>query len=495
VPDWTHLQLVPEGEKLNLEQQGTLEHRRVLDLRQGILWREWRHRDPAGRITRLRLLRLASLADRHVLLQSTLFLPENYSARVFFESRLASVTLQQDSEPRHLTGSPAADAVPLNIGSASPSHGLVVKCQAVGGGATVACALASQLQGPDGKLPGPELCAESGGLRQRWSLEAEIGRAYRLDQLISLFNSRNTPEPAETAGKHLAGPWDRGIQAVIDAHVRAWAERWPSADVQVDGDPEAQRALRFAGYHLISAANPEDEWLSVGARALTGEGYNGHVFWDTELFMLPFFIHTHPATARALLMYRYHTLPAARYKARSLAYQGALYAWESADTGRETTPAIGLSPDGTIVQILTGEQEHHISADIAYAVWHYWQASGDDTFFLEAGAEILLETARFWASRGQFGPDGCYHITHVIGPDEYHEGRLHQRHGAMESGAGGRGGTSLRSAMAAALAKAAGALDAFATGAGAMGRNCREDVYRLRSPDRAVRAVPRLLWA
>jgi kojibiose phosphorylase len=120
-------------------------------------------------------------------------------------------------------------------------------------------------------------------------------------------------------------------------------------------------------------------------------------------------------------MYRYHTLPAARENARRRGYRGALFAWESADSGEETTPTLSLAPDGTLVRILSGELEHHISADVAYAVWQYWSLSGDERFFFEAGAEILLETARFWASRGALEDDGRYHIRHIIGPDEYHE--------------------------------------------------------------------------
>ena len=187
------------------------------------------------------------------------------------------------------------------------------------------------------------------------------------------------------------------------------------------GDEEAQRALRFAAYHLIAAVNPADEHISIGARGLTGEAYRGHVFWDTEIYMLPFYVFTDPPAARALLMYRYHTLDAARRKARAAGYEGALYAWESADTGDEATPGSVVTPDDRVVTILTGEREHHISADIGYAVWQYWRVTGDDAFMLAAGAEILVETARFWASRAQAEHDGRAHIRQVIGPDEYHE--------------------------------------------------------------------------
>ena len=146
--------------------------------------------------------------------------------------------------------------------------------------------------------------------------------------------------------------------------------------------------------------------MSIGARALTGTAYKGHVFWDTDIFMLPFFTLTYPEAARALLMYRYHTLPAARRRAARLGYRGALYAWELADTGEDVTPSLVLEPDGEVIRILTGEQEQHISADVAYAVWSYWRTTGDEAFLVQAGAEILLQTARFWASRVECGEDG-----------------------------------------------------------------------------------------
>jgi trehalose/maltose hydrolase-like predicted phosphorylase len=120
-------------------------------------------------------------------------------------------------------------------------------------------------------------------------------------------------------------------------------------------------------------------------------------------------------------MYRFRTLDSARAKSAGMGWRGALYAWESADTGAETTPNQIIGPDRQVIDILCGKEEQHISADIAYAVWQYWQATGDDAFLRDAGAEILLETGRFWASRTQYEADGYSHIRDVIGPDEYHE--------------------------------------------------------------------------
>ena len=385
--DWTQLRLTLAGHRLTMDASENPVHRRVLDLRQGILWREWEHRDPAGRITQIQTLRLASLADRHLLVEAVLIRPENYSETLVVEGA-------------------------LNRSQAFRTRGSEI---------TVALAQHARW-GESGADPvPPHPLAGSDPPVERWEVPVEVGRTYRLDRMAVLCTSRDVGAPEEAARSRLEQALDAGIEAAIDAHRAVWEARWQTADVQLDGDPVAQRALRFAAYHLVSAANPEDERVSIGARGLTGAAYKGHVFWDTEIYMLPFFTLTDPAAARSLLMYRFHTLPAARAKARAMGYRGALFAWESADTGEEVTPRSALTPDGEVIPILTGEQEHHISADVAYAVWKYSAATDDDRFLLEAGAEILLETARFWASRASLGGDDRYHIRGVIGPDEYHE--------------------------------------------------------------------------
>jgi kojibiose phosphorylase len=400
LPDWTHIEVKVEEERLSLEAGRPLAHRRRLDLRQGVLWREWRQQDPSGRITRLTYVELASLADRHVLLQSVVIAAENYAGRISLTARLC---------PSDTAGTDIEQVI-----SASGALLIHVPCHEIG------IATTSDVQGRAASArPRNEMRPD--GREDQWSWEVSPGDTIRLDRMFAIFASRDVVDPARAARDHLASIAAHAFREVAAAHVDAWRRRWEEAEVRIVGDNEAQSALRFATYHLIAAANPADEHISIAARGLTGEAYRGHVFWDTEIYMLPFYILTDPAAARALLMYRYHTLDAARRKAKQHGYRGALYAWESADTGDETTPRRAVLPDGRVVTILTGEREHHISADIAYAVWHYWRASGDDTFMLDAGAEILVETARFWASRIQFEQDGRAHIRQVIGPDEYHE--------------------------------------------------------------------------
>jgi kojibiose phosphorylase len=401
LPHWLHVAVTVEGQLLSPDAGRVLAHRRTLDLRRGILWREWRQEDPSGRITRLVCHQLASLADRHLLFQSMAITAENYAGKISLTARLGP-----------------AEATRTDVERVRAEAGALVMRVS---GKEVAVAAASQLQDPAFSMPtGHEGGVQQGG-EERWSWEVGLGETVHLDRILAVFTSRDVASPAKAACDHLTSARARGVRTAAGAHVDAWRRKWEAADIRIVGDEQAQRALRFAVYHLIAAANPGDDHVSIAARGLTGEAYRGRVFWDTEIYMLPFYALSDPPAARALLMYRYHTLDAARRKARAQGYGGALYAWESADTGEEVTPHGVVAPDGRLVVIRTGEREHHISADIAYGVWQYWRVTGDDAFMVAAGMEILVETARFWANRARVESDGRAHIPQVIGPDEYHE--------------------------------------------------------------------------
>ncbi len=413
LPDWTGIRAWVEGQPLSMEQGEIITHRRILDLRQGLLWREWRHRDINGRITRVDGFRLASLADRHLLVQSVVFTPENYGGEIRLEMSIelpANVLSFAPSEEYKVRRSATRPNV-LPLALRSPGRDVVV-----------AFAAGSQLitRGHDAGTRDIELTERR--ITERFRVDAEMGADYRLDRLISVHTSRDAAgDPTEAALAHVNRYLPGGAQKAVVGHAQAWESRWHDADVKIEGDEFMERALRFAEYHLISAANAEDDRVSIGARALTGEAYKGHVFWDTEIYMVPFYSFTHPPSARALLAYRYHTLDAARERARNFGYRGAFYPWESADTGVETTPSFVIAPGGEVIPVRNGDLENHITCDVAYAVWQYWQVTADEDFFVRFGAEIILETARLWASRGQVESDGRYHLRHVIGPDEYHE--------------------------------------------------------------------------
>jgi trehalose/maltose hydrolase-like predicted phosphorylase len=397
ISDWLRLRILVNGKMLRQRPGETLTHQRVLDMRRGVMLTTWRQRDPSGVVLTVRTLRLVSMADRPVGLQLVRLEMEQGSAAVTIEARFDEMLAGLDQV-----------RLEQNLG--------VWRTEQSGKSVAIACAVS--LQAGEAVLPPQAL----GPFRWSWCWTAAAGDAVSFSRLIAVERS-DVPRKSvgEDARIALGGASSIGPLGVLAKHEGAWAERWQLSDVEIKGDAGAQRALRFAMYHLNSAANPDDERVSIGARALTGDAYLGHVFWDTEIYVLPFYVATWPEAARALLSYRFHTLGGARAKASQSGWRGAMYAWESTDTGEETTPAQVIGPDGRMIRVLCGEQEQHISADVAYAVWNYWQATGDDDFMLERGGEILLETARFWGSRATPESDGRYHIRGVIGPDEYHE--------------------------------------------------------------------------
>ncbi len=218
---------------------------------------------------------------------------------------------------------------------------------------------------------------------------------------------------------------------LLRAHQNAWNEFWQQSDIEIDGDINAQLAVRYNIFQLfigacshIAGECADSSRVSVPARTLSGFGYRGHVFWDTDIFVLPLFTLTQPEIAKSLLTYRYHTLSGARRKAAHSGYHGAMFAWESAATGDEMTPrwSIQTDPYSKAIRIWCRDREIHISADIAYAAWHYWQATGDDLWLRDYGAEVILDTAIFWVSRLEWKPElERFELDGVIGADEYHE--------------------------------------------------------------------------
>ena len=396
-PDWLRVDISVSSDAKSRIIDGVSFHRRTLDFKRGALLTESRVAGWHGMALRMRVLRLISLHSRAVGLQMI---------HVDVDAGIAEVTLKASLDGLGLG---------LICEHLEQSSGL---WRTNVTGKRLAMAASASLR-VDGVIVTPNAL---GPLSWGWTWTAHPGQTICFERIVAITrDDAPTQDAASLASSQLRDAKDLGWAAILDQHTACWADRWRASDVIIGGDPEAQHALRFALYHLNSAANPGDESVSIAARALTGSDYNGHVFWDTEIFLLPFYTLTWPEAARALLIYRFRTLDGARAKAKRMGWRGAMYAWESADTGAEACPEHAIGPDRRVVDILCGTQELHISADVAYAVWHYWDLTGDTAFLQEAGAEILLETARFWSSRAQLEDDGLHHIRGVIGPDEYHE--------------------------------------------------------------------------
>jgi len=248
------------------------------------------------------------------------------------------------------------------------------------------------------------------------------GETVTFTKIFSVLSSLETSKKRlrkETLG-NLEKAVKTGFNGLIEAHLEKWKEKWRQADIAVEGDSSSEKALRFNIYHLLIAHTKYNLLGSIGARALTGQGYRGHVFWDSEIFMLPFYLYNFPELARKMLIYRYERMDEARKIARHKGYNGVLFPWESGSSGNDVTPRYAKDVNGSYAEINTMDYEHHISADVAFGVYDYLRATGDYNFQLDYGAEIVFETARFWASRAVSGKGGKYEINEVIGPDEFH---------------------------------------------------------------------------
>lgn len=266
-----------------------------------------------------------------------------------------------------------------------------------------------------------------------YNTDVEVNQTIKLEKISNIYTTRDKEFESlslkslkEYSIEQLKSAGDSGYNELQHLSAKVWAEKWNAIDIKVESNDDFnQLAIRFAQYHLLIMTPANDNRMGIGAKGLSGEGYKGHSFWDTELFILPFFTFTQPQIARSLLEYRFNTINGARKKAIENGYKGAMFPWESAwaDDG-EVTPVWGGADiiTGESTKIWSGFIEQHITSDISFAIWQYYQVTGDEDFMDKYGYEILLDTGIFWASRLQWNNDKKqYHINEVIGPDEYKE--------------------------------------------------------------------------
>lgn len=386
-----------DGFGVDLRQGRVLQYARALDLRQGILFTELVYEDIIRRRLHYASGRLMHKTEPHLcLLWGTL-------------------TLLDSGEGVTLTG--GVDAWATRHGSSSKrNHLATVATRDLGTGVL----LSSRFKHYDIEVAQAAVLrvrrrgvrrvdGDDDRIREVWRGRLAVGEKLHFEKRMVTCTSREGRDAPGRAAAALARLRRRGVAALVRSHVRAWDRVWDRSDVVVEGDAAVQQNLRFSLFHLASLARPEDDHVSIGAKGLHGNGYNGQIFWDTEVYLVPFFIHTDPAAARALLAYRYHFLSDARKNARELGCAGVRYPWNSSSqTARE--------------RARRGWQEH-LNADIAWAVDRYVEATGDGAFFREMGARLILETAAYWPDRLTYEAEtGRYVMQGLTGPDEIHGG-------------------------------------------------------------------------
>lgn len=425
LPDLTRVSLAIDGQPFSMA-RGELEaYGRVLSLKTGELRRELVLKTPEGKRVRLVFTRFVSLADEHLLGFRMALTPLSDGLDLVVETGIDGRVSNTGSQHFKEGDKRFIDGRILRMTSATTQSEVVCSLHA-------ACVFSVDGQRVTG-APHPVIERRAMSIQQRFSLKA--GQTLTMEKLCTVHTSRDLQYHGTEAGASrveedgqasLLAAEKLGYAGAFERSRAAWESLWEHQDIRVDSrDGFDQLAVRFALYHLNIMAKKDDPRVGIAAKGLSGEGYKGHSFWDTEIFILPYFTFTQPAAARTLLNYRALTLPGARRKARENGYLGAMYPWESAWlSDGEVTPLWGAADivTGLPMKIWTGLIEQHISADIAFAAWQYFEVTGDRAFMEEAGYEIILDTARFWASRATWNEEKQhYEYLGVIGPDEYKE--------------------------------------------------------------------------
>ncbi|MEU6020908.1 glycosyl hydrolase family 65 protein [Micromonospora sp. NPDC047134] len=400
------IRLLVDDEPLDVRYGDLLAHERILDLRAGTLHRTLHWRSPAGREVRVHSTRLVSFRQRSVAaIRFEVEVADDAPLRLIVQSELvANENLPpQSRDPRvaAVLESPLQAEEELT----TADGGLLIHRTKVSG-LRVAAAMEHEIDSPS------RTTIESEGyedwVRTTIGCVLEPGQRLRVVKYLTYgwSSRRSLPALRDQVGAALAAARLDGWDGLVREQREYLDEFWDAADVQIDGDPEVQQAVRFGLYHVLQAG-ARAERRPIAAKGLTGPGYDGHAFWDTEMFVLPVLTYTHPAAVRDALYWRYSTLEQAYERARTLNLSGATFPWRTIE-GPESS---GYWPAGTAA--------FHVAADIADALRRYVLVSGDIELEREIGLTLLVETARLWRSLGHHDRDGQFHIDGVTGPDEY----------------------------------------------------------------------------
>lgn len=421
--DVTRLDIRLDGGLFQLQRGRTLEYGRELCLRNGEVVRSVLWESPEGRQYRLEFRRIVSMRRKHVIAQQLRITPLTADCALRLDG---GINGQMNN-----TGSQH-----FSEGEKRLYDGRFMQYTQTTGQSKIDfffnTAFRFALDGAPREEPG-FIVMERRLIQQEFTVSIPMGGTLTVEKISTVFTSRDR-ECGDKSFEQMQNyslantrdAWQAGYDALLEESAKAWDELvWNNVPVEIDcADPFDQLAIRFAQYHLYVMTPAHDNRMNVAAKGLSGEAYKGHTFWDTEMFILPCFIYSAPEIARSLEEYRWLGLEGAHKKAAENGYDGAQFPWEAAwiDDG-EVTPVWGAADivTGLPIKIWSGFIEQHITADVAYGAWQYYVVTGDQDFMDKCGYELILDTARFWASRFEPGEDGAWHINDVVGPDEYKE--------------------------------------------------------------------------
>lgn len=413
LPNGAFIQVHYQGEVLHALKSKVLAHAQSLDLRAAVHQRQTVFEAADGTRIRLRARRFASLARWQLLCQE-FSVSADRECEIEIQAGVDGDTWDLNGPHLRQLEPGEADGI-LSVSAVTHENAVPV--------AVVECAVFPQ----PARLVGEVTFTHSASRSMRHFRLRCTPEAFTFYKFSAHCTGLDETDPLQAAYSLCRAAAAAGFERLLAEHTARWSERWEDCDILIEGDPEAQQALRFSMYHLLSIVPTHSDQVSIPARGMSGQMYKGAIFWDTEIFMLPFFIHTFPHLARNLLRYRCHALDGARRKARQYGFRGAFYAWESQDAGDDACTLFNITDVFTNRPMRTyfRDKQVHISGDIAHAFWQYYDHTGDESIWLEGGAEVVFECARFYLSYLYYHPDRRrYEVLDVTGPDEYHE-RVH----------------------------------------------------------------------
>ncbi|SNU01480.1 alpha,alpha-trehalose phosphorylase [Ruaniaceae bacterium KH17] len=426
VPDAKVMKIYVDDEPLLLSIADLEQYERSIDFREGVLRRELIWRTPAGKRVRITSSRMVSFTDRHLALMSLEIEMLEGSAPVVVSSQI--INRQDGRDDYHAAKNGSAGSDPEHQPEFDPRkagkfEGRVLEAQfdwhstnrmilgyrCTNSGMTLAVGADHSIE-TENEYTELESTEPDIG-KKVYRISAREGSTIRILKAVAYHTSRGIPvrELSDRCRRVLDRVREEGHEIFAERQREWLAEFWTNSDVELDGDPAAQQATRWCIFQLAQCAARADG-QGIAAKGVTGDGYEGHYFWDTDIYVVPFLIHTNPKLARNALRFRYNLLPAAQKRARVLTQRGALFPWRT------------ISGEEASAYYAAGTAQYHIDADVAFAFAKYADVTGDTEFMHRNGADVLVETARLWADLGFWrvsGTEQSFHIHGVTGPDEY----------------------------------------------------------------------------
>lgn len=411
-PDFFNTGVYVNGELMTMNKGGVENYTRYLDMYDGILVRKFVWTSPRKKKTEFEITRFISKADEHLAVLNYKIRPLNYSGEIRVNNILDGNITNIDF---HISGYQLRDEKYYFIDDKHEAGGL-----ADGGYLTVntkktrlsVCEAFKCEVRENGEKISSKINSSTRNLILDNDVRFKVRKdaSYSFMKLVAVYSSKDGVSDLRRACVNkLREASLKGYDRLLAEHTGKWNGIWDVSNVEIEGDKRDQRNVRFNIYHLIQMGNKGNPRVNIGSRGLTSEMHYGNCFWDTELFIMPFFIFTDPDTAKALVKYRYLTLPAAREKAKRLLFKGAMYPWMSSYPGYEQADYWEYANIAV-----------HIVSDVIFGLMNYYYATNDKDFMLDCGLEMLIETARFWVSRVDYSPiRKCYVMNLVKGPNEY----------------------------------------------------------------------------